>query len=95
MNRKELKSFFSPQLRRDVEEAGDIRDRVDRVGEAFYQLAVQVDVNVPDSADKTASMRKLREAFHTLEDAIRLEGFVGGYVPRPQGGPSFTSTRLP
>lgn len=35
-------------------------------------LAFAINANCPDSADKTAAMRKLREVVHTSLDAIRL-----------------------
>ena len=44
------------------------------IRQAGLQLAIAINDNVPDSADKTASIRKVREAVFTANAAIACGG---------------------
>jgi hypothetical protein len=52
---------------------GDQAERYQRIREAAERFALVIDDNVPDCADKTAAIRKIREATMTANAAIACE----------------------
>ncbi len=52
---------------------GDQPERYQKIREAARAFAHAINDNCPDSADKTAAIRKLREAVATANAAIALE----------------------
>lgn len=53
---------------------GDQSERYVKVREAALAFAETIEAHVPDGADKTAAIRKVREAVMTANAAIALEG---------------------
>ncbi len=54
----------------------DQRGRIERVRKAAYALACAIEEGAPACADRSAAVRKVREAMMTANAAIVLEGAV-------------------
>lgn len=63
---EDLDDIFGPPPPDDI--------RLARICAAAHELAAAIIQNAPASADRTASIRKVREAVHAADDAIRLKG---------------------